>query len=74
MIEEYIERHERTENTESIGYVQQLVRCKNCKHRYDNDQKCPFCNECGGRDYPGDNWFCADGEQNDDFNEVSKWD
>ena len=39
-----------------------LIRCKDCKHRYDNDQKCPFCNECGGRDYPGDNWFCADGE------------
>lgn len=42
----------------------EVVRCKDCKHRYDNDQKCPFCNECGGRDYPGDDWFCADGERN----------
>lgn len=39
----------------------QIVRCKDCKHRY-NDNECPYCNECGGRAFPADDWFCADGE------------
>lgn len=39
-----------------------IVRCNDCRHRYNNDHKCPFCNECGAKEYPGDDWFCADGE------------
>ena len=69
MIEEYIERHERTENTESIGYVQQLVRCKDCKHgekplTFKYYPNLIWCNkyECS---HDGD-WFCADGERKEE--------
>ena len=54
-----------------------VVRCKDCKHRpvkpndYENgfdlafpDNKCPCQCEDGWYSwYPGDDWFCADGEQ-----------
>lgn len=50
-----------------VKRFRELVRCKDCKHRYDNDKKCPYCNECGGREYPPDDWFCADGERKTDY-------
>ena len=67
MIEEYIERHERTENTESIGYVQRFVRCKDCKHfeKADNDAFVYLhCNNLHN-EVPNEDWFCADGELKD---------
>ena len=42
--------------------VPSIVRCKDCKHRY-NDDECPYCNRCGRRDFPNDYWYCADGEK-----------
>ena len=59
-----------------------VARCRNCKHRpTDNrdsddmtgfaiefpDGKCPCQCEDGWYNwYPGDDWFCADGERRDD--------
>ena len=57
-----------------------LVRCKDCKHRpvkpndYENgfdlafpDNKCPCqCGEGWYSWYPGDDWFCAEGERRTD--------
>lgn len=63
MIEEYIERHERTENTESIGYVQRLVRCKDCKHWYPLTKTCNNIDGACCQSYVADDWFCADGER-----------
>jgi len=37
----------------------QIVRCKDCKKHY-NELKC----RCGG--YTPNDWFCADGERQDD--------
>ena len=45
--------------------MQELVRCKDCKHfeKADNDAfvYC-HCNHIHN-EVPGDNWFCADGER-----------
>jgi len=38
---------------------QELVRCRECKHRKDSIQ-CPLCSE-GIK--TADDWFCADGER-----------
>ena len=60
-----------------IGYGQEIVRCKDCKHRpimpkdhtdgFDlkfPDNKCPCQCEDGWYSwYPEDNWFCAYGER-----------
>ena len=64
MIEEYIERPERTENTESIGYIQRLVRCKDCKHGYPLTDSAYI--QCTRAFHTSErhrhDWFCADGE------------
>lgn len=45
----------------------ELIRCKNCIKQYDDSNNgCPYCNECGGREFPPDNWFCADGIRRDE--------
>ena len=59
---------------------QELVRCKDCKHRpvkpddYETgfdlefpDGKCPCqCDDGYYSWYPNDNWFCANGERRTD--------
>ena len=54
--------------------AENVVRCKDCKHRpnenyeFPEGSKCPC--HCSGDEYysliPDDNWFCADGEQRTD--------
>jgi hypothetical protein len=60
-----------------VGNRQELVRCKNCKHRpimpkdYTDgfdlifpDKECPCKCEDGWYSwYPEDNWFCANGDR-----------
>ena len=60
MVEEYIVKHQRTDNGESIGYVQPIVRCKDCKWYVQNRMF-----QCGAHCIPVKNpdWFCADGER-----------
>ena len=68
MTEEYIVKHESTDNSESIGYVQPLVRCKNCIYR-GKSKKCVLAAISEEKDFPLfmlDNrgeWFCADGKR-----------
>lgn len=63
MIEEYIVKHESTEYGESIGYVQSLIRCKDCKHAQEGAMNEICCELLEGKDiYRSVNWFCADGE------------
>ena len=57
-------------------YVQELVRCKDCKHRpkdpnyieFPEGSKCPC--QCSGDEYyswyPEDDWFCPNGKRRDD--------
>lgn len=63
MIKEYITKHERTENTDSIGYVQPLIRCKYC--HYSTFVNMPYgeyyCKNI--EKYISADWFCADGER-----------
>lgn len=40
---------------ELLEEQQQIVRCKDCKHR-------PLCEEKIGGKVADENWFCADGE------------
>ena len=49
-----------------VGYEQEIVRCKDCKHGY----KYEFCVKCENKGNPGMfgtyhsfNWFCYDGER-----------
>lgn len=52
-----------------------VVRCRDCKHRptYTGfvitfpDECCPCqCDDAWYNWYPGDDWFCANGERRDD--------
>ena len=71
MIEEYIEKHESTDHGDYIGYVQPLVRCKNCKYwnvldtkSGTNTQYEAGTGSCGCyRGIHDGNWFCADGKR-----------
>lgn len=47
-------------------YVQELVRCKDCKH-YEPDRlfECNLHGAC----QPKPDWFCADGERMQNLNE-----
>lgn len=57
---------------ESAKWVQELIRCKDCKHAHlTYDGECKYCDmdkdEYGSIEEkyrPGD-WFCADGERKD---------
>ena len=42
--------------------IGEIVRCKDCKFQGD-DLNCPYCNLCGKRKFPNDDWYCADGER-----------
>ena len=67
---------EQAEFCRRYSNMQELVRCKDCKHRpikqndYENgfdlefpDGKCPCqCDDGWYSWYPPDDWFCADGE------------
>lgn len=68
-------------SAESQGYLWELIRCKDCKHRpiggheYNHtlifpDERCP-CNCFDDNWYswmPNDNWFCGNGERKDNGN------
>ena len=78
MIREYIIKiSDEVMENEIADRPQELVRCKDCKHRpvrpencksgFDlkfPDYECPFnCEDPYYSWYPDDNWFCADGER-----------
>lgn len=43
-------------------YVQDLIRCKDCKHRDPEDGKCDSGHTIQWHLPRPDDWFCADGE------------
>lgn len=63
MIEEYIVKHESTDNGESIGYVQPIVRCKDCMNGILVTEvgMLPFI-RCFREEHELE-WFCADGKR-----------
>ena len=46
-----------------IGYGQELVRCRDCKHRDPEDGKCDSGHGIQWQLSRPDDWFCADGER-----------
>ena len=64
MIEEYITKHESTEYGDSIGYVQPLVRCKDCKMQECEGRNGMIVCDITGESHSPD-WFCADGVKKD---------
>lgn len=58
---------------ESANWMQELVRCKDCKfakksvrHSKEDEYKCTLSEFEGLYDYHNKDWFCADGERNDE--------
>lgn len=45
--------------------VVEVVRCRECKHRDPEDQKCDCGHGIVWQLPRGDDWFCADGERKD---------
>ena len=62
MIEEYIVKHESIDTSESIGYVQPIVRCKDCKFFIGEGHYCKI-RGLGRALKPDD--YCSDGEMQD---------
>lgn len=44
-------------------YMEELVRCKDCKHRDPEDKKCDSGHFIQWQLPRDDDWFCADGEK-----------
>lgn len=65
-MKEYIVRVRKEDDVPfiKIEYMEELVRCKDCKHRYVDGTQVRFnvCELTHNR-VQGDEWFCADGEK-----------
>ena len=48
-----------------LAREKELVRCKDCKHRYDGCCYDKKSNRINFGAYVSDEWFCADGERGD---------
>ena len=46
-------------------FIQELVRCKNCKHLYESWGE-KYCHRGLTLTYTSDEWFCPKGERKDD--------
>ena len=42
-----------------------VIRCKDCKFRYFDQDNIPYCELPDHEVYPSDDWFCADGIRKD---------
>lgn len=58
--------YETMASADGQGFLRELVRCGECKHRDPEDKRC----DCGGHEWVKgkilpvkDDWFCADGER-----------
>lgn len=47
---------------ELLKEQQQIIRCKDCKHRDPEDHKCDCGHDIQWQLPRSDNWFCADGK------------
>lgn len=48
---------------ERMAEQPQIVRCKDCKHRYPLTKTCNNVDGACCQSYVADDWFCADGER-----------
>jgi len=53
---------EQAEFCRRYSNMQELIRCKDCKHYCKDDMSLPFCNIHESL-WLDDDWFCADGEK-----------
>lgn len=73
-IERYVQIGGKWRKVDRVPDMVEVVRCKDCKHLCENDGYY-FCNAIGIAFGDKSNWFCADGEreeQNDDTRESNR--